>query len=189
MSRRISPFRGVAAALLVMTLAFVSPVAAAAPATPVGTPGAGAAIEIRGLVGRPGPITIAELQALPVRTVEASFQTIDGAEERHHYRGVRLYDLLQHVGVMAEPGDRTPLLRRYLVVTAHDGYRVVLAGGEIDLDFGNADILLAWEQDGAPLTGKQGPLELVVPGDRLSSRYVWGVVDIDVLGIESAPEE
>ncbi len=93
-------------------------------------------------------------------------------------------------GVDAEPEDRTSLLRRYLIITATDGYRVVVvvSGGELDPDFGNTPMLLAWERVGQPLTGEERPLELMVPGDRLASRYVYGVVEIEVLGIQSAPE-
>jgi DMSO/TMAO reductase YedYZ molybdopterin-dependent catalytic subunit len=138
------------------------------------------------LVERPGPLPLEELRRLPHESVEAAYETRAGPE-RHAFTGVHLSGVLRHVGVVAEPGDRTPLLRRYLVVSARDGYRVVLSGGVLDPDFGNAP-LLAWERDGRPLAGDEGPLELVAPGDRLVSRYVWGVVRIEVLGIASAPE-
>lgn len=158
-----------------------------AAATPVASPEAEQSLEILGLVERPGALGLDDLRGLPQATVTTEYETSRG-RERHAYTGVRLYDVLQHVGVVPEPGDRTPLLRRYLVVTAKDGYRVVLSGGEIDPDFGDVPLLLAWERDGKPLPPEEGPLELVAPGDRLVSRYVWGVVRIDVLGIESAPE-
>jgi DMSO/TMAO reductase YedYZ molybdopterin-dependent catalytic subunit len=157
-------------------------------ATPAPPSSAEASISMLGLIERPGPVTIADLQRLPHQTVDVSFETIDGTSEQHTYTGVLLSDVVQLVGVTAEPGDRTPLLRRYLTVSAHDGYRVVISGGEIDPRFGNTPILLAWEKDGQPLAGDEGPLELVVPGDTIASRYVWGVTEIEVLGIESAPE-
>jgi DMSO/TMAO reductase YedYZ molybdopterin-dependent catalytic subunit len=160
---------------------------ALAAATPQASPAADEALEILGLVDRPGTLGLAALRVLPTETVHVTYEANRGAES-HDFTGVRLYDVLQHVGIVAEPGDRTPLLRRYLVITAKDGYRLVVSGGELDPDFGNVPMLLAWERDGQPLTGDEGPLELVAPGDRLVSRYVYGVVQIDVEGIESAPE-
>ena len=50
-------------------------------------------------------------------------------------------------------------------MSAKDGYHVVLSGDELDPNFGNAPMLLAWEQDGAPLSAEDGPLRLAVPGD------------------------
>jgi hypothetical protein len=116
-----------------------------------------------------------------------TYETSAGLEQ-HDFTGVLLYDVLQHVGVIADPSDRTPFLRRYLIVTAHDGYRVVVSGGELDPNVGNVPMLLAWNRDGQPLPGEEGPVQLVVPGDKLVSRYVYGVAQIEVLGIESALE-
>jgi len=156
-------------------------------ATPQASPVTDEALEILGLIERPRRLDLEALSALPTETVHVTYEANRGPES-HDFTGVRLYDVLQHVGVVAEPGDRTPLLRRYLVITAKDGYRLVVSGGELDPNFGNVPMLLAWERDGQPLTGDEGPLELVASGDRLVSRYVYGVVQIDVEGIESAPE-
>jgi hypothetical protein len=74
----------------------------------------------------------------------------------------------------------------YIVITANDGYQFVLSGGAIDPNFGNAPMLLAWEQDGAPLDGESGPLRLILPGDSRGGRYVHGIVSIDVRALEEA---
>ena len=160
---------------------------AAAVGTPEAAPISSDSLELVGLVERPGALTLDNLRRLPHESVDVTYETF-ASPERHRFTGVRLYDVLQEVGVVAEPGDRTPLLRRYLVVTAKDGYRVVVSGGELDPNFGDVPMLLAWERDGQPLTGEEGPLQLVVPGDKLVSRYVYGVAQIEVLGIESALE-
>jgi DMSO/TMAO reductase YedYZ molybdopterin-dependent catalytic subunit len=39
-------------------------------------------------------------------------------------------------------------------------------------------ILLAYDQDAAPIDDERGPIRLVVPGDARGGRYVAGVVDI-----------
>lgn len=50
-------------------------------------------------------------------------------------------------------------------------------------------ILLAWEQDGAPLTGEDGPVRLVVPGDTRGGRYVYGVVRIEAFALDAVPQD
>ncbi|MCA9879578.1 MAG: molybdopterin-dependent oxidoreductase [Thermomicrobiales bacterium] len=156
-----------------------------AQSTPVAAPAASASIEVTGLVTSPGPLTVADLQALPSETVAVTYES-GGEPEDHTFTGVRLYDALEHLGFAVEPEARNPLLPMYLVVTANDGYQVVISGGEIDPNFGNAPMLLAWEQDGAPLEGDDGPLRLVVPGDLRGGRYVHGVVSIDVRSVAGA---
>lgn len=81
---------------------------------------------------------------------------------------------------------RNPLLTHYVVITATDGYRVVLSGGELDPNFGNAPILLAWEQDGAALDAGNAPARLVVPGDGRGGRYVSGVISVEVVALSAS---
>lgn len=57
-----------------------------------------------------------------------------------------------------------------------DGYQAVIAWGEIDPDFGNQPILVAYEQDGKPLDG----LQLIVPDDAHGGRYVSGLVNLSL---------
>ena len=128
-------------------------------ATPAASPIAASAeetIEFIGLVTHPGPISVSELQTLPTETVEVTYES-GGSPEAHTFTGVRLTDVLEHVGVAGDPATHNPLLRRYLIVTAKDGYQIVVSGGELDPNFGNAPMLLAWEQDGAPLSAEDGP--------------------------------
>jgi DMSO/TMAO reductase YedYZ molybdopterin-dependent catalytic subunit len=159
--------------------------ATAAQATPAASPEtiADGIIEITGLVDNPGPISVADLEQLPRETVEVTYES-GGEPEDHTFTGIRLFAVLEHVGIATDPATRNPLLRYYLVITANDGYQVVLSGGEIDPNFGNVPMLLAWEQDGQPIVGDDGPLRLVVPGDLRGGRYVHGIVSIDVRSIK-----
>lgn len=179
-----------AAALLVGGLLVVGTVGGAIlPAGAQGTPAAIASpvatgsIQLTGGVLHPGPVTVADLQAMPSETVTVSFKAGSG-DQTHTFTGVRLAAVLDKAGLATAPDEKNPLLARYLVVTANDGYRVVFSGGEIAPDFGHAPILLAWEQDGQPLAGADGPLRLVVPGDIRGGRYVHGIVSIDVRALE-----
>jgi hypothetical protein len=60
----------------------------------------------------------------------------------------------------------------YVVAEATDGYRVVFSVGELDADFGNQQVLIADKQDGQPLSSQEGPLRLVVTGDKRQARWV-----------------
>jgi DMSO/TMAO reductase YedYZ molybdopterin-dependent catalytic subunit len=144
-----------------------------------------ATFELKGLVTRPGPVAIADLQQMPQETVDVSFQSGGGAE-KHTYTGVRLFAALDQLGLAIDPEARNPLLTMYIVITAKDGYQLVLSGGEIDPNFGHEPILLTWNQDGKPLEGDQAPLRLVVPGDLRGGRYIFGIVSIDVRSINDA---
>lgn len=166
------------------------PVAAAAAATPAPSPVAASTegtIAFVGLVTHPGPVSVSELQTLPTETAEVTFES-GGSPQEHSFTGVRLFAALQHVGLAVDAATHIPLLRRYLIVTARDGYQTVLSGGELDPNFGNAPMFLAWEQDGAPLSPGDGPVRLVVPWDLRGGRYIYGIVSIDVRTIdETAP--
>ena len=59
--------------------------------------------------------------------------------------------------------------------------------GEIDPGFGNNPYLLAWDEDGQPLTGDDGPVRLVTPGDVKGGRYVYGVDKLEVRDVDSPP--
>ena len=54
----------------------------------------------------------------------------------------------------------------YLVVEAADGYRVVFALPELDPGYTDRTILLADRRDGKPLSDREGPLQVIVPGEK-----------------------
>ena len=133
-----------------------SPMASPVASSPVAATGS---IEITGLVTTPGTVTVAQLQTLPTQTVEVDFQSGKG-DQHHAYTGVLLWDALQQAGITTDENVKNDILRFYAVVTANDGYQVVISLGEIAPDFGNNPCLLAWDEDGAALEGDAGPLRL-----------------------------
>jgi DMSO/TMAO reductase YedYZ molybdopterin-dependent catalytic subunit len=155
-------------------LAQATPTAGAASA-----PTAGQSFDLGGLVQHPGSVAVNALRQYPVETVEVTY-AVEGQPETHTFTGVRLFDVVQGAGVTVASADPSAWLELYLVITANDGYQIVLAMGEIHPDFGAAPILLAWEEDGAPLVPRKGPVQLVVPGDRTDGRDIFGIVTIDV---------
>jgi hypothetical protein len=67
------------------------------------------------------------------------------------------------------------------VASAHDGYQVVFGFGELDPDLGNAKILIVDKRDGKLLFGYQGPIRLVVAGDKKAARSVRMLEKIEVV--------
>jgi DMSO/TMAO reductase YedYZ molybdopterin-dependent catalytic subunit len=68
----------------------------------------------------------------------------------------------------------------YILVEGGDGYRAVLALAEVDPKVSDKAVLLADRLDGKPLPEGAGPFRLVVPGDKVPSRWVKQVVRVGV---------
>lgn len=181
-----SLFRPLAALMLLLGATAMPVSALAQDATPAASNVAPVAqsIQFSGIVGDV-TLTVDELKALPVETVDVTF-TAAGESQQHTFTGTSLLGVLELVGLPFPEDAKNPLLQTYLIVTANDGYQVVVSGGELDPSFGNVPMLLAWEQDGASLEGTDGPLRLVVPGDTKGGRYVHGIVSIEVLSLDPA---
>jgi DMSO/TMAO reductase YedYZ molybdopterin-dependent catalytic subunit len=167
-------------ALMLATVASTG-LTAFAQATPA-TPTSSDSIAISGEVKTSGSLSVADLQALPNEHLDVTF-TASGKPQNHTFTGTPLLGVLDHVGLVTPKGGKNPLLGVYLVVTAKDGYQVVISGGELDPSFGNTPMYLAWEQDGKALAGDDGPIRLVVPDDTKGGRYVNGIVSIDVFTV------
>lgn len=179
---RFLRFAGLVLALTLLPL--IGSVAVAQDATPGASPTAAQSVEITGLVDHPISVSVDDIKALPSQTVDVTFQSGKG-EQQHTYTGALLSDVLALASPTLDPDIKNQVLQRYLVITASDGYTVVLSMGEIDPAFGNNPYLLAWEEDGAPLSAEDGPVRLVTPGDIKGGRYVTGVIRIEVRGLES----
>ncbi len=68
----------------------------------------------------------------------------------------------------------------YLVVEAADGYRAVFALSELDPAFTDRVILLADRRDGQPISTRDGPLQVVVPGEKKHARWVRQVIRLKI---------
>ena len=145
------------------------------------------ALRIEGVAGRdavPKPatlLTFSDLLAMPRTRVEA--RTHDGKE--HTFEGVAMAELLKRAGQPQGENLRGSLLSRYVVVTAHDGYRAVFSLPELDPAFSEARVLVADRMDGESLSSRDGPLRLVIPGEKREARWVRMLERIE---IASAPE-
>lgn len=137
----------------------------------------------------PVDLTLADLQALPVESLDVTY-TASGEPQNHTFTGTSLFGVIDSIGLDVAEDARNPLLTTLFIVTASDGYQVAISGGELDPAFGNVPIYIAWEQDGEPLANTEdGPFRLVVPGDTKGGRYVSGIVSIEIVTLETMPHE
>mgnify|MGYP001339423698 FL=1 len=96
------------------------------------------------------------------------------------FTGVPLWLVISAAQPNLNADVRNDRISTFIVVTAADGYQAVIAWGEIDPEYGNQPILVAYEENGAPIAGTPGSIRLVVPGDAREGRYVSGVVNISL---------
>jgi hypothetical protein len=135
-----------------------------------------ALLRVEGEVPTPLRFTLAELAKLPRQQVQAKGH--DGKESR--YDGVAVHEILSKAGLPQGKELRGKAVALYLVVEAADGYRAVFALPEFDPAFTDRVILLADHRDGQKLSGNEGPLQIIVPGDKRHSRWVRQVVALRI---------
>jgi DMSO/TMAO reductase YedYZ molybdopterin-dependent catalytic subunit len=134
-------------------------------------------LRLAGEVRRPMSLTQSEFASYP----RTSLVTTDHRGKETQYEGVTLYYLLDRAG--APLGDslhgRNMLL--YLQAEGLDGYKAVYALAEMDTLFSNRLILVADKKNGAALDEKEGPLHIVVPGEKEPARWVRQLKSLTVL--------
>ncbi len=130
---------------------------------------------LAGQVVHPGSFDITSLNAMTQTSVTPTAGTT--------YTGVSLWSFLLSAGIITDPLVKNDLLGKYLVATGSDGYKALIALGEISPNFGNQQDLIATQVNGGGL-GTNGFARLVIPGDTKAGRYVSNLVGLEVL---SAP--
>lgn len=156
---------------------FISAVIPAPPAT-VALPTDGA-LHVGGQVLNPLTLKADDLKSdFAAQKVDVSY--LSGTDAvKATFTGVYLRDILDAAEINYNPDQKNDTLNMYIVATGSDGYQAVIAYGDIDPNFGNQPVMVAYEQDGKPLTDT-GPLRLVVPGDSHDDRYVSNLVSLEV---------
>jgi len=104
-------------------------------------------------------------------------------KQGHVYSGVPVRDLLARAGVEFGEKLRGKGLRLAVLAHCRDNYDVVYAVAEFDEAFNSRAILLVDSQDGRPLPDGQGPLRVVVPGDKRSARWARMVTSLEVVSV------
>jgi hypothetical protein len=147
-----------------------------------------AALRVSGASGRDGvarpPLELKLTELAAIDHVSVKVHSHDGAD--HTYSGVPISVILKRAGMPSGEDLRGgSLLTRYIVVTAHDGYRVLFSLPELDPAFTDGQAILADRVDGKPLSSREGPLRMVTPGEKREARWIRMVEKIEIL---SAPE-
>jgi hypothetical protein len=125
---------------------------------------------------KPVVLSVADVKALPhiSVTIHNSHTNVDET-----YSGVRLSDLLAKIGAPLGSELRGKALANYIVAAGSDGYKAVLALGEVDPSFHPGEVLVADTMDGKPLDAHSGPFKLVVTEDKRPARSVRNLVSLE----------
>ncbi len=137
-------------------------------------------LTVAGEVEHPLRLTASDLSHLSRRSVRAAEHGKEAA-----FEGVALSDVLKMAGIPTGESLRGKQLVKYLLVDARDGYQVVFALAELDSAFTDREVLLADRRDGKPLSAEEGPLRIVVPGEKRPARWARQVRELRIGSIKS----
>ncbi len=115
------------------------------------------------------------------RFPSVEFKAIGHDKKEHVYRGVMIFSLLDSAGVTLGAKLRGKNLGKYLVAKATDGYQAVFALPEVDPEFTDEKIIVAYAEDGKPLAAGDGPIRIVVPSDKKHARWVRELASLTVV--------
>jgi len=145
------------------------------------------ALRVSGAAGRDGvahpPLALTLTDLAAIDHVSVKVHSHDGAD--HAYSGVPVSVILKRAGLPSGEELRGTLLTRYIVMTAHDGYRVLFSLPELDPAFTDTQAIVADRVDGKPLGGREGPLRIIIPGEKREARWIRMVEKVEIL---SSPE-
>ena len=141
------------------------------------SPTPNASLSVSGEVERPLQLSSAELAKLPRHTARVTDH--NGVEAT--FAGPALVDILRLAGVKLGEQLRGQEMTSYVLVKAADNYQVVFAVAELDPGFTDRVIFLANRRDDKPLSTEEGPLRIIVPGEKRQARWVRQVTTLTVL--------
>ena len=124
-------------------------------------------------------LTSSEIAALPHEAI-----AVEDHGKSVSFEGVPLRLVLEKAHATFGDSLRGKRLANCLLVEAADGYRVVFALPELDPGFTDRVILLADKADGHPLDAKEGPLRVIVPGEKRMARWVRQVRALRVVKVQ-----
>jgi DMSO/TMAO reductase YedYZ molybdopterin-dependent catalytic subunit len=176
-----------AAIVLLGALTFVGAFRAHAQTRPPGratasSPVAATGLLVTGAVAQDLHLSFDDLKKMPRKSVS----TRDHAGEMHQYDGVPIGAVLAKAGVPQGAALRGKSMALTVVAEGTDGYRAIFSLAELDDDFAAESVLIVDTTDGQPLDPDQGPLRLVVPGDKRPARWVRMLKSITVVNVGGA---
>jgi hypothetical protein len=126
-----------------------------------------ATLRVEGITGSSATFSVSDLSKLTKQTVKTSDHGIPVT-----FEGVLLADMLGKVRTPSGDSFNSTVASYYLMAEADDGYKAVFSWVEIDPTFTDRRVYVVTRRDGKPLSSKDGPFELVVPGEKRNSRWV-----------------
>lgn len=105
------------------------------------------------------------------------------------YHGMPLLEVLEKGGIetrtMAGQRKAAPAI---VVAVARDGYTTVFSLGELIMNRSDPRVFLVSETAAGPLPENEGPVRLIVRGDRVRSAYALKSIDVRYVGQNPGPE-
>ncbi|MFN8377364.1 MAG: molybdate ABC transporter substrate-binding protein [Anaerolineae bacterium] len=134
---------------------------------------------VDGQVYNPLTLDVEALQAFTPHTETVTY--LSGQDTvTTTFTGALLWDVLSAAQPNLNGDVRNDKLSMVLVITGADGTQAVVSWGEIDPEYANAPVLLAYAENDAPLAEGQGPVRLVVPTDARGGRYISAISNVSL---------
>src|SRR5262245_47210289 len=112
-------------------------------------------LEVNGEIVQPLRLSVADVrQKFAAYTIATTYANDDGTVTPT-FTGARLWDILQMAGLKPNASEKRRVMAR-----AGDRFRCLLKWDEIDPAVSERLVLVAYEQDGEPLSAKNGPFRL-----------------------------
>jgi hypothetical protein len=156
--------------LSILAMLLCAPAIVCAQASPV------VALRVTGDVPKHLDLSSVDIAAFQQQTIHV----VDEKGTPADYGGVPVAEILEKAGAPLGNAMRGPNLALGLVARAPDGYHVLFSLAEFDLAFSDRVIMLADRRDGKPLDKREGPLRIIVPGDKRHARWIRGVDTLEV---------
>ena len=134
-------------------------------------------VTVEGEIRTPLKLSLEDLTGM--EQTEVTAEDRDGKE--HTFKGVRLATVLHAAGVTMGKELRGKNLTKYILLKAGDGYEVIFSIPEIDPEFTDQTVILAYLVDGDPLKKDEGPFRIIAPNDKKHARWIRELRSINIL--------
>ena len=136
-------------------------------------------LHVSGEVPKHLELSASDLAAFQRHTINVT----DDHGIRVEYGGVDAAEILHRAGAPLGKELKGPNMTMGVVAIASDGYRVLFSLTEFDSAFNDNAILIADRRDGKPLDEREGPIRLVVAGDKRHARWVRKLTTLEVVKV------
>jgi hypothetical protein len=138
-------------------------------------------VKMAGAIEKPAEWTAADIAKDFAADVKEVGYTLKGQAAKA--RAVPLAKLVAAAKPKIDPKQKGHILAFCVVVRGTDGYTTNFSMGELLPEYAGAEIYVALDRDGAPLSERDRPASLLVLGDKKPSRWVQGIASITVVDV------